>query len=145
MEDPLNPEFRWHAHPAAERVAAAVGGSAIVLALSGAAWLAGSSVWWAILTAAVLVGALRRFYLPSEFSIDDEGITARTGITKRRMAWCDVRRFAVDDAGGFLSCRARRSWLDPGRGLHILFGQDRPGVLERIRAHLPKGHDSWPG
>ena len=145
MQDSTKPEFRWHAQPAAERLSAAIAGAAIVLALAGAAWLAGGSIWWAVLTTMVLLGSLRRFYLPSVFSIDDEGITARSGISQRRMVWRDVRRFVVDDAGGFLSTRSKHSWFDAGRGLHILFGHDRPDVIERIRAHIPKGHVPWPG
>jgi hypothetical protein len=135
--DNLPVEFSWQAHPAGERLGAAVVGSLIIVAAAAAILISFESYAWSAAAIVVLVVALNRFYFRSRFRIDPEGITARYPLRSRRCRWAEVRRFMVDEHGGYLSTRARRSWLDAYRGLHILFGRQRPEVIERIRAHLP--------
>ena len=141
---PDNPqvEFSWHAHPAGERVGAAVAGSLIVVAAAAAILLSFESLPWSVLALFVLVTALNRFYFRSRFHIDSDGITARYPLRSQRCRWADVRRFMADAHGGYLSTRSRRSWLDAYRGLHILFGRQRAAVIDQIRAHLPQGAGS---
>lgn len=131
-------ELSWQAHPASERAGAAVLGGAVVLAVAAAAWWSGGGWAWSVLALAILTAALNRFFFRSRFAIDAEGITARFPLSTRRLGWRDVRRFVVDANGGYLSTRARRSWLDAYRGLHVMFGDQRDAVIECIRAHLPQ-------
>jgi hypothetical protein len=135
--DNVDVEFSWQAHPAAERIGAALVGSLIVVAAAGAIYASFQSIAWSVLALAVLVLSLNRFYFRSRFRIDPEGITARFPLRSQRCRWVDIRRFMADDHGGYLSTRAKRSWLDAYRGLHILFGRQRPAVIDQIRTHLP--------
>lgn len=135
---PLN-AFTWHAHPAGERTGPAVLGLVIVAALAAAVWMAVHSIAWMAVSAIVLVAALNRFYFRSRFEIDADGITARYPLRTQRLRWSDTRRFVVDDHGGYLSSRSKRSRLDAWQGLHILFGRQRTTVIERIQAHLGEG------
>jgi hypothetical protein len=136
--DNLLAEFTWQAHPARERRGAAVTGSLIIVATAAAILFSFQSYAWSAIAIVVLVAALNRFYFRSRFRIDPDGITARYPLRSQHCRWADVRRFLVDEHGGYLSTRSRRSWLDAYRGLHILFGRKRPEVIERIRAHLPR-------
>ena len=131
--------FTWHAHPAGERTGPAVLGLVIVAALAAAVWMAVHSIAWTVVSAIVLVAALNRFYFRSRFEIDSDGITARYPLRTQRLRWSDTRRFVVDDQGGYLSSRSKRSRLDAWQGLHILFGRQRTTVIERIQAHLGEG------
>ncbi|MFQ5653776.1 MAG: PH domain-containing protein, partial [Planctomycetota bacterium] len=88
--------------------------------------------------AALLVLALNRFYFPSRFRIDDEGITARYTLRRQRCRWSEVRRFRHDERGAWLTPRSRPSRLDAYRGMHILFGRHREEVIERIRRCLTR-------
>ena len=142
MSDAHIEEFSWHAHPAGERIGAAVAAAVVVIAVTGAIYLAFQSIAWSCLAVIVLVAALNRFFFPSRFSIDPDGITARYLLRTQRYRWKDLRRFVVDKRGGYLSTRSRRSWLDAYRGLHVLFGEHRTSVIERIRCQLPQGGDS---
>ena len=99
--------------------------------------------WWGVLGAGIMLAALNRFFFPSHFEIDGEGITAEYPLRRLRLSWKDLRRFCHDRHGGYLSTRARRSWLDGYRGMHVLFGARRDAVIEQIRAHLPEGGGSW--
>lgn len=136
-------EFSWCAHPAGERTRAAILGLAIVAAIAACVWVAFGSVAWTAFSAAVLVAALNRFFFRSRFAIDADGITARFPLRTQRVRWVDTRRFVVDEHGGFLSARARRSRLDAWQGLHVLFGPQREAVIERIRGHLGAEDGSW--
>ena len=134
---PATAEFSWTAHPASERVGAAVAGLAIVAAVAGALFLSFQSLAWSGFAVLVLVASLNRFFFRSRFTIDDDGITARFPLRTRRLVWTDVQRFLIDAHGAYLSTRRRRTWLDAYRGLHLLFGRDRDAVTEHVRVHLP--------
>lgn len=136
-------EYAWRAHPARERSAAALLAVIVILAVCGAVLLSAGSVGWAAGSAVILVVALNRFFFPSRFAIDADGITASYPLRSQRMTWVGLRRFVFDRHGGYLSTRARRSWLDAYRGMHVLFGSSRDAVIERIRAHLPEGARPW--
>ena len=94
------------------------------------------SLGWGLLAIAVPVLALRRFFLPSEFLIDAEGVTASTLWTRRQYRWDEIRRFLCDAQGGFLSTRSNSSTLDLFRGIHLVFGENREAVVCRIQGHL---------
>jgi len=132
----LAPELAWSACPAAERAGAAVLGLVVIVAAAGAIAVAGGHVAWGVLSAVVLLGALQRFYFRSVYSIDADGLRASYLLGGRRVRWAEVRRVVTDEHGVYLSTRARRSWLDGFRGVTVLFGGDRDGVLRSIRAHV---------
>lgn len=142
MADGVTQEFSWQAHPARERVGGALGGVGVIMAVGGVVYFS-FGAGWSILSVIVLVGALNRFFFPSRFTIDPEGITARYPLRTQRFRWGDLRRWAVDRHGCYLSTRARRSRLDAYRGMHVLFGRYREAVLDRIRDHLAKGDVAW--
>ena len=133
------PSLVWRVHPARDRVGAACFAAAVVTAM---AWLSAAmmqSVWWGALAVVVLFVALRRFFLPSQFRIDAEGITARNSLSRQRYHWSQIFRFSCDRRGGYLSTRSRSSVLDIFRGMHLLFGEDRETVVAQIRERLNSG------
>ncbi len=114
-------------------------GAGVILALAAAISVSFGSPAWGALAVIVLVAALNRFFFPSRFTIDDQGITARFPLRRQRCRWADLRRYAVDRHGCYLSTRAKRSRLDAYRGMHVLFGRHRDAVMEGIHAHLREG------
>lgn len=137
--DETTQEFTWRSHPARERVGPALGALAVIAAVAIAVQVGFQSAAWAIAAAVILVLALNRFFFPSVFTIDAQGITARYLLTRQRMQWADLRRFVCDARGGYLSTRAAPSRLDAYRGMHILFGERRSEIIERVKARLPRG------
>jgi hypothetical protein len=136
-------EFSWRAHPARERGGRTVLAVLIVAAASVAVALAAGVPAWmvpaALGAAAVLILATNRFFFPSRFTIDEEGITARYPLRTMHRKWTELRRFVHDRDGGYLSRRARASRLDGYQGMHILFGDQRDVVIDRIRRFLREG------
>jgi hypothetical protein len=139
-------EFHWRAHPAKERPAQAFIGLTLILAVAMAmlvafrqgalAISAGQSVALALVSTAVLLLTQNRFFLPSTFTLDATGITARFPLRTQHMRWADLRRFAHDRHGGFLSTRAARSRLNVRGGMTVFFGRQREQVIAQIRSHM---------
>ena len=139
----LEQPFCWDAHPARERTGRAVLGGVVILAFAGLAGALMQSLWWGVFATFLLLVSLNRFFFPSRFTIDGAGITARCPLRRQRLGWDELRRFAVDEHGGYLSTRGRRSWIDAYRGMHIYFGRQRDAVVQRIRSRLPEGGGQW--
>lgn len=126
--------FSWNALPFRERTGRAVFGLAAIGGLAVAAGVMMQSITWAVCAAAALFLVLNRFFLPSSFTIDGEGITASYPLGRRHLAWKNVRRFATGKHGAWLSAHARSSWSDARSGVQVFFGRDRDAVVDRIRA-----------
>ncbi len=137
--DRMECELTWRVHPAGERLSSAVFGTLAILIIVGLVYISSESLPWSLMAMLVLVLSLNRFYFPSRFTIDHEGISARYPLRRQRYSWRDVRRFLHDERGGYLSSHGRASRLDAYRGMHILFGRHREDVLREIRNHLGSG------
>lgn len=137
---PASAPCSWRAHPARSNP---VRGATAMLVILAAGW--GVQAWVAIPGWSIAAGcaasvalllSLNRFFLPSRFEMDDDGISARYALSSRRFEWSEVRRFAHDDEGGILTRRSRPSRLDAWQGLHLLFEGRGGEIIPRIKAHL---------
>ncbi len=127
----------WRVHPARERPGTALL-TAVVIVLAG--WLSAAlmdQAGWGIFAAGVLIVGSNRFFFLTRYALDAEGITARFPLKTTCYQWSELRRFVYDGTGGFLSPRARRSFLDEYRGISLLFGEDPEAVIHQIRSRLP--------
>ncbi|MCH2136881.1 MAG: hypothetical protein MK101_09915 [Phycisphaerales bacterium] len=137
--------LQWTAHPLRQHRArgvlaiAVIIGCGLMVATSFKTPLTGLLVAGGAM--AVLLLTLNRFFLPSRFAIDDEGISAAWPLKRQRLCWADLRRFAHDDEGGFLSTRAnptRWQLLRSVGGMHVLFGPRPAVVIQAIKRRLPE-------
>lgn len=129
----------WRVHPARERVGATVFALAVV---GGMVWMVGEIMenpWWGLLPAGFFLVTLQRFFLPSEFCIDEDGVTAKFTFTSLKYAWKEIRRFQHDGRGAFLSTRRCPSLFDSFRGMHLMFADNREQVIERIESQMNRG------
>jgi hypothetical protein len=132
--DKPNVIYSWTAHPAGQhRWKACIALAVIALVGLGVAMTAGHPVA-GLLGSLLLVVSLQRFFFPSTFEVDADGITAKYLMTNKRARWRDVRRFVTGPEGGYLSTRSKRSWLDAYRGLHVVFGANRDEAIAAINA-----------
>ncbi len=126
----------WKVHPARERLGAAILAS---LVIGAAAWLAFDlmeDVWWGVFAAGVLIVSLSRFYFPSKYIADGEGITVQGLWQRRRYRWSEFRRLAYDRRGVLLSRRAKPSIADPFQSVQVLLGQEPNQTIAYLRAQL---------
>ena len=106
---------------------------AVVAAMCAAAGVAFGGAGYALLAAAFLVLSLARFFLPSRFVLDAAGVTRRSAGGRGQLAWSQVRRVVVGQAGVFLSPFERPSRLDSFRGLFLPFAGNAAEVTEFVR------------
>jgi hypothetical protein len=138
-----NEIIKWRAHPAREHPGRAAIGVVIIAGLAAAAFLS-FGIFWSIAAAAALIVSLNRFFFPSEFTIDQNGIRSRELLRRKLLRWSDVRRFAHDANGGFLSRRSRPSWTDSHAGMHILFGDRGGEIIGIIQQKLSEARSGAP-
>jgi hypothetical protein len=92
-----------------------------------------------LISIAVLVGSLLRYFLPTEYKIDIEGVHYTfLGRTQTRK-WTEFKSFYVCKTGVQLSPFPRPHWLDTFRGYFVLLGKDKEIIVNYIRARV---HDS---
>lgn len=132
------PQCQWTVFPARERPAIAAVALVILGLLSAAVGVNAQSFVAAALAFAALFLSLNRFFFPSSFALDEQGITARFPFAKRQLFWSRIRRFVHDEKGGILFCSARPSFWDRWTGLPLMFPQDDPTPVERIRSLLQR-------
>lgn len=125
----------WTVHPARDRPAAAVLASGILIAAGAATGLTISSVIAAPAAVAILTLTLRHFFFPTRYTVDEHGVSVRCLGIETRRAWARLRRFRYDDAGAFLSTRARPSLLDSFTGLHLTWAGNKDEVVSAIERH----------
>ncbi|RMF71894.1 MAG: hypothetical protein D6744_17405 [Planctomycetota bacterium] len=89
---------------------------------------------WSIGAAVVMCLALSRFFFPTRYRIDGEGVTAWTALTTRSIAWRDVRRIEVGGHAAWISPSRQRNWREARRGVHVLFGDAASDVRARLLA-----------
>lgn len=129
----------WRVHPARERPVATAFALIVIAAVTWMSAVIMDNPWWGLLPAAFFLLTLQRFFLPSAYRIDAEGITATSFFSSLSFRWGDVRRFLHDGTGAFLSTRRRPSLFDGFRGMHLVFSGNREQVVERINAELQHG------
>lgn len=128
----------WRVHPARERLPACCLAVVIVAAFG---WLAADwaeSFWGGIFSSLFFLITLSRFFFPTQFRVDDIGVTANYPLKTVAYSWGTIRRFLHDARGGFLSTRRRRSVLDTFQGLHLVFQtkEHSETIVARITAQL---------
>jgi len=134
----------WTAHPLRERPRRAMLAIAAVLVCGLMVATSFQNPLTGMLTGGgamvVLLLSLNKFFLPSSFAIDDDGITAVWPLKRQCMAWTDLQGFAHDAEGGYLSKATRPSRWDAmlrGNGMHVLFGSHGETIARHIHRHMP--------
>jgi hypothetical protein len=85
-----------------------------------------------------LLLTLNRFFLPSQYRVDQHGIAVRYPVGSRSLRWSELQRFPHDALGGYVSPRHRGGMLDT-RGISLLFGGRGAEIIPRIKAGMEQG------
>tara|TARA_Y100000588_G_scaffold164301_1_gene178418 strand:+ start:179 stop:610 length:432 start_codon:yes stop_codon:yes gene_type:complete len=78
---------------------------------------------------------LNRFFLPSRYRLDGNGIAVRYPFGSKSLRWKDLRRFPHDQSGGYLTTRVRKGAFDR-RGISVLFGKRGDEIIPRIKSAM---------
>ena len=109
---------------------------AIVAAIAAGVGVSFGSAGWAVFAAGVLGISLARYFFPTEYRLDAEGVRVRFLGQVRARRWAEVRGVYPHGDGVHLSPFASPSRLDPFRGIYVRFAGNREAVLEVVGAHV---------
>ncbi len=121
--------LEWRAHPARERPGATAALLGVVAAILAAIWIAFGDPALLLVSVAILGSSLSPWFLPTTYRLDARGVRARRAGVSRARRWEEIRSVHVDARGATLSPFAKPSWLEPYRGLRLLFSANRAEVV----------------
>ncbi|MFH1569433.1 MAG: hypothetical protein ABIL09_15665 [Gemmatimonadota bacterium] len=128
----------WTVHPARQEPALKTAAlCAGIATFSGLVTFSFGRLAYGIIYFLVLTASMARYFLPSRYAVDEEGVTWRL-LVRRHRPWSAFRRVDERDEGLFLSPFNRPRRLDAFRGLYLPWGPDTDGaaVLALARSHV---------
>ncbi len=127
-----HPTLRWRVLPCARDWRLTAATVALVLLVLCVVYLAFGHVGWVAISAVFLFGSLAPFFLPTTYSLDDDGISVRGPFGTTRRAWSALRSHRVGAQGVLLSPFSRPSRLEGFRGIHLRFQDNRDEVMALV-------------
>ena len=126
----------WVSHPFVRSTGKSIiAVSAVTVSLFFGAWYMESIVFGA-LAGLVMFGSLAKFFLPTKYTFDSEGVTVKTTTQTYTRPWSMFRSFYTDKNGVLLSPFIAPSRLENFRGLYITFDNNRDAVLDFVKEHV---------
>jgi hypothetical protein len=86
-------------------------------------WLLFGQVLPVLVALCLLLGAAVEYLLPIQYTIDREGVAARSAVSHLALSWRDVRRCRSDMAGMLVTPLPVASRLDRFRGVFLRYAQ----------------------
>jgi hypothetical protein len=127
---------RWRSLPVADDYPRSLLAVAVVLAACVGVYFAFGSAGYALVAAAALGGSLARYFLPTDYELDERGARIRFLFATRLVPWENVRRVDVHRDGAFLSPFERPSRLDSFRGSFLRFRGNGDEVIGFVRCRV---------
>ena len=108
-----------------------------LIAASSTVAVIGFEHWlYGVFSLVVLILSLSRYFFPTYYTLDGEGIvSAHLGLSRRRR-WLEFQRVDEHRDGVFLGPFLRPSRLDSFRGILLRFHQNREEVVYFVRRHV---------
>jgi len=129
----------WAVAPYRERPARTAAVVAVIAAVAALVQVLFGDPFLAGLSAALLAGSLAPFFGRTHFVLDEAGVEWRRGRARSRRPWSDFRSHYADARGVTLSPYTGASWLEPYRGVRLLFGGNGGDVLRFVASRVPEG------
>lgn len=131
---PAGEALTWHVHLAAAAPRRAWAVAVVIVAASAlAGWLFGGPLP-ALGVAFALLNAVAEFLFPIQYRLSTGGAEMRCFLTRRAIAWSDVRRVYSLPDGLKLSPLERPGRREPFRGLLLRFDGNEAQVREAVSA-----------
>ena len=128
--------FEWVSHPLKQSYYKSVLAIGSVIASAILCGYFMDSPGFGLLGGTVLFLSLGRFFFPTRYKLDHNGIGVKTITTNVTYKWSRYRTVYPDRNGALLSPFMGPSRLESFRGLYITFTDNRERIMEFIKARL---------
>ncbi|MCH9031572.1 MAG: hypothetical protein IIB00_04860 [candidate division Zixibacteria bacterium] len=128
--------FEWVSHPLKQSYYKSILAIGSVIASAILCGYFMDSPGFGLLGGVVLFLSLGRFFFPTRYKLDRDGISVKTITTNVTHKWSRYRSMYPDRNGALLSPFMGPSRLESFRGLYITFTDNREQIVEFIRARL---------
>lgn len=134
------PELSWTVHPVRRRPVVSILVTAFIILVTAAVFYTTDSRVFGVLALVVMLLSLAKFYFPTRYGFDSEGVTIGTTTQSIRKQWSQYRSYYPDKNGVLLSPFSEPSRLENFRGLYIMTERDkREEVIRYVEEHIGKG------
>ena len=123
-------KFAWRTWPLVERKGKTFLMLIAMLSFIAITWHLVKSEAFTVLVAVIFLYELRRFILPTSFTLNNESIIQKTLFAQKIYVWSDFKMALQDKNGFLLSPYNKRSILEKFKGLYILLGVHTPTGVE---------------
>lgn len=132
------PPVRWRSWPLVERPLVSLALGAALAALGVGVWHAAGQVRLALAALAAVLVSLWRFFLPTTFELDADGVHEWRFGRHRHTPWSWIRRYQVCSAGVLLLPHDTPCPLDALRGLYLPWAEHREAVVAHVHYYLDR-------
>ena len=130
--------LRWESHPLRrEKSTKSILLVALIVASSTAAAFGFEHWFYGVFSLGALTASLSRYFFPTCYVLDGEGVSSEHLGFKQRRPWAEFRRADEHRDGIFLRPSARPGRLDSFRGVFLRFNKNREDVARFVRCHVP--------
>jgi len=95
------------------------------------------SIIYTIMAALILLVSLASFYLPTKFTLNENGAEQVRWFYRKKMEWARVRSVVDENTGLFLSPFPVRRRLENYRGMYLYYRGNRDAILAVVRRYKP--------
>ncbi len=140
------PCIEWQVHPAKRRPWVTALVSAFILLVSFLVLVATDSKWFSFFSLVVLFASLAKFFFPTGYRLDEQGVTIKTTTQTLRKEWNLYRSYYPDKNGVLLSPFPSPSRLENFRGIYLIFDRNRDEVVAFVERQMKQtGKPTDPG
>ena len=130
---------RWRSHPIVGEYPRSLLCPAIVLAICVGVYYSFESLGWALLSAGFFAVSLARYFLPTSYELNADGVRVSFFFTVKSIRWSSVRRVDGHRQGLHLSPFERPSLLDSFRGTFLRFRDNADEVVSFVESKVGTG------
>ncbi len=128
--------IEWSCHPVKRRPLFSAGITLLVLLIIVMVYNTTQSVFFGLLAFIIMFLSLAKFYFPTQYLLNDQGVTVRTTTQTMTKKWSDFRSFYGDKNGILLSPIAEPSRLENFRGQFIMFNNNKDEVTAFVKSRI---------
>lgn len=100
--------------------------------------------YFTVIAVLLVWGQVASFFLPTYYTLTEDGVAVRGALGRREKAWTDFRSYFTDREGVLLSPFEERSRLERFRGLSLQFHGNRDEVVAFVERAMARHRSGAP-